>query len=1313
LKSLGANVDMTYMIVGESLLNDGTALILYTLFYELLSINSNGHLDPGETAIYFIKVLIISPLLGVVMGMVSLLIIGLANMKNREEDTTIQLAITFICAYLSFYVAQRVLDVSGIIACVISGFILCRYAIPRYLKPETIEAVWTAVEWIGNTLLFFLSGLIVGQSFIVVTASDVGYILVIFLFLLVIRCFTIILFFPFLQLGGHGCSNWREAAFVGWAGLRGASSLALAVAFNQSTLRGLTSVTDRDAQRLVFLVGGIVALSLVIEGTFSKYLLKGLNLLESEDNSLSASEAEEKKETENRRRGGGLRRRLSFQRKKRQNEGTLLLEYLKKRIRLKAYSLIETTQRDDEEMCSRYLDINFLFSHCSLLKSSEEAPHFFEIADDDDGMRREGERGEKEGEDDSHKRENEFDIESRRNRSSKSMIPSGLLTREEQVTSPFGKRLTQKESGKQQQQQQQQQQSSRQQQMEKVGTGVILSDGGSGGGGGDDVRSDIEEVGSDYPDYFNEEMDIAPSRYSAPPPDTAGRSTLALRPLSVLHPKEMLSKELSSKDPTPRIEAGNNSSSVVKPSTVTAPLTGGRGERGERGERSGGGRDSLSYQDIAFQKLYDIRKQADGGVEASSPFSPTPPQSRSRSNTVFPPMTGGRSRSGTQFRQYLLTSDSPSGGGGGAAGGEGGEISGKEEISGRSRSSTRFVTSSLRHQSSDFSGKPIPAPKQRGISKFNSADYYPNMRYSSNISGNSPLSSSNINNGPTISAGSEINNYQTASYSLANNIMMHSTKQKKHLSQTPPRTAAHGDPSSYQLLKMSLHHPSPPASASATSDMRSDVKERNESGSSLQQQQQQQLRFSQELVSIRPQSSESLTSLKPSHSSLHSKRVPFVEDGNNNTSRNNNNPKEASAEEEKEGEREGMGETAAAPTTGEGEAGEEKEERTFLPRKLTYRLLHNIVYNDLLLTARKVFLEVMKMKYIKQINNERLPRKSYAAILLLNSVDSCIHRLKKPEDKLNDLFLLIEGHYYLRKLYQKRQEINRQSTGSGTGSGPSGPGTGKKGEKGEGDGLVSREKSNPLLLRTDSSLNNQNIRLQNMNQNIHEQNDNQQQANTTTIFHFEDNIHLRTATMILISYIESHEFAQSRIMFYLGETDNGIDTPEEDIIISESIALVTLAREMLFLISESLIKYQFTKRIILSILALQSNMIYEFQKEGIINTKNGEILFLEIEKDMKILNTLEIKRFFSPFSEYHTVPYHPNNSIPISSFPSNLFLLLGNYTSCLWKYILEYYFEEIMNWIHCYTRPSSGKAFLSPSSSSVSTFLSPSQSGNR
>ena len=220
LKSAGASPKLTILIVGESLLNDGTAMVLFTIFYNSL----NGrHYNVGSISFFFAAAAFGSVFLGLACGLLIVRWMRTAHRPLKEIDTTIQIAITITCAYLIFFTAQYVLLISGVLACCGAGIMLAWLAPPIILSHETMHNVWGMIEWVLNTLIFLLAGLIIGNRVIdKVAAVDWMYVVVLYILLMVVRAFTIALLFPWISTIGHKCTR-NEAIFMSWAGLRGVS----------------------------------------------------------------------------------------------------------------------------------------------------------------------------------------------------------------------------------------------------------------------------------------------------------------------------------------------------------------------------------------------------------------------------------------------------------------------------------------------------------------------------------------------------------------------------------------------------------------------------------------------------------------------------------------------------------------------------------------------------------------------------------------------------------------------------------------------------------------------------------------------------------------------------------------------------------------------------------------------------------------------------------------------------------------------------------------------------------------------------------
>lgn len=97
LKDLGASVRFNTLVEGESLLNDGTAMVFFMLFISLVK---GEDASPLTVLTNFVRVSLGGPLLGLVVG-----VIVSWWMKRIIRDSVLSVNITFIGAFLCFYAA--------------------------------------------------------------------------------------------------------------------------------------------------------------------------------------------------------------------------------------------------------------------------------------------------------------------------------------------------------------------------------------------------------------------------------------------------------------------------------------------------------------------------------------------------------------------------------------------------------------------------------------------------------------------------------------------------------------------------------------------------------------------------------------------------------------------------------------------------------------------------------------------------------------------------------------------------------------------------------------------------------------------------------------------------------------------------------------------------------------------------------------------------------------------------------------------------------------------------------------------------------
>ena len=220
LKSAGASPKLTIIIVGESLLNDGTAMVMFNIFNNCF----NGQTYTiAQIVSYFFSACLGAAVFGAVMGYCAIRWLRRTNRPLSQVDVLVQIAITLCCAYTTFFVAENTFGISGVLACVGAGAVICWLGPPIILNHETMHHVWGMIEWSLNTMLFMHAGLIIGNRvFDAVIPIDWFYLFAFYVIMMAVRSFVLLVLYPFISRYGHKCTV-NEAIFMSWGGLRGVS----------------------------------------------------------------------------------------------------------------------------------------------------------------------------------------------------------------------------------------------------------------------------------------------------------------------------------------------------------------------------------------------------------------------------------------------------------------------------------------------------------------------------------------------------------------------------------------------------------------------------------------------------------------------------------------------------------------------------------------------------------------------------------------------------------------------------------------------------------------------------------------------------------------------------------------------------------------------------------------------------------------------------------------------------------------------------------------------------------------------------------
>ncbi len=260
-RALGAPKRLQILLEGESLFNDGTAIVVFHLVLAQVLQAHGEEFLLGPAIVEFTKVAGGGLFVGLALGLVASLLIA------RVDDHLIETTLTTVLAYGAYLVAEEFFHVSGVLAVVMAGMIAGNIG-PRGMTPTTRISLlnfWEYAAFLANTFVFLLIGLQVDLGLV---WQYRGAVLQAIAAVLVTR--FVIVFSLSLFLRRALPPRWAVVLF--WGGLRGAISLALGL--------GLPTALGADARGLLqALAFGVVLFTLLVQGLTIEPLIHRLGLI--------------------------------------------------------------------------------------------------------------------------------------------------------------------------------------------------------------------------------------------------------------------------------------------------------------------------------------------------------------------------------------------------------------------------------------------------------------------------------------------------------------------------------------------------------------------------------------------------------------------------------------------------------------------------------------------------------------------------------------------------------------------------------------------------------------------------------------------------------------------------------------------------------------------------------------------------------------------------------------------------------------------------------------------------------------------------
>jgi monovalent cation/hydrogen antiporter len=261
MRRLGVPRRLVSIVETESLVNDGTALVLFRV--AVVAVVS-GSFSMWDATWRFAWAVVGGIAVGLIVGFVT------AAVRRRLENPPVEVTIALMTGYLAFIPANAI-QASGVIAVVTAGVYL-GFRTPELTSVQTRlqgQAVWEILVFVLNALVFALLGLQLSRILDTLTGTSAGklagYAVLVTGTVIVTRVLWLPVFtqLPRLIWGSMPSKPFSHSFVISWAGMRGAVSLAAALAIPLTTDAG-GPFPMRDL--IIFLTFSVILGTLVVQG---------------------------------------------------------------------------------------------------------------------------------------------------------------------------------------------------------------------------------------------------------------------------------------------------------------------------------------------------------------------------------------------------------------------------------------------------------------------------------------------------------------------------------------------------------------------------------------------------------------------------------------------------------------------------------------------------------------------------------------------------------------------------------------------------------------------------------------------------------------------------------------------------------------------------------------------------------------------------------------------------------------------------------------------------------------------------------------
>lgn len=263
LNKAGAPERLTLLLENESLFNDATAIVLFSILISMALMTTEQAFTWPYAVTVFLTVFLGGVLTGAVTGAIAHFII------KMYQSGYIHILVTITCAYLSFILSEVYFGFSGVMAVLSAGLIvrIMNARTPARPSQKFVDDYWHFTATVAETLIFLLAGISITLSMF--TSHWLAMLIGIAACLLA-RMLIVFGSFPLLNLASKTDPiTLRQQAVLIWGGVRGTVTLALALSLPLSLGYWYT------IQSIAY---GVVLFTLFVQATTMTPLIRKLNV---------------------------------------------------------------------------------------------------------------------------------------------------------------------------------------------------------------------------------------------------------------------------------------------------------------------------------------------------------------------------------------------------------------------------------------------------------------------------------------------------------------------------------------------------------------------------------------------------------------------------------------------------------------------------------------------------------------------------------------------------------------------------------------------------------------------------------------------------------------------------------------------------------------------------------------------------------------------------------------------------------------------------------------------------------------------------